>query len=103
MNEIEILTAINLEIQNPLYWTKEEQNEAIDLAISALEKQIAKPCTYCQEKDVTIFYNDLLTVKMDCDNELEIEFQDGRETKIEWIKIECCPKCGRSLDWSVEE
>ena len=54
-------------------------------------------CAYCQETDIAIFYNDLLTVRLDCDNELEIEFADGRDTKREWIQIDYCPKCGRKL------
>lgn len=30
-------------------------------------------------------------------NDLEIEFQDGREQVIRWIGINYCPKCGRNL------
>ena len=39
MNNIEILQALNGEIQDPLHWTKDEQNKAITAAISALEAQ----------------------------------------------------------------
>ena len=54
-------------------------------------------CKYCKKEDVVIYYNDLITVTLDIDNELEIQFEDGRDTNTEWIQIEFCPKCGREL------
>lgn len=41
MTNVEILQAINTE-QNPLYWTKQEQNAAINEAVEAIEKQTPK-------------------------------------------------------------
>jgi len=38
MDNIEILLAMNTE-QNPLHWTKKEQNNAIEEAVTAIEKQ----------------------------------------------------------------
>ena len=54
-------------------------------------------CKYCKKKDVAIYYNDLITVTLDINNELEIKFEDGRDTNTEWIQIEYCPKCGKEL------
>ena len=41
MDSIEILQAMNTE-QNPIHWTKNEQNNAIDEAVAAIEKQHTK-------------------------------------------------------------
>lgn len=38
MDSIEILPGMNTE-QNPLHWTKKNQNDAIDEAVAAIEKQ----------------------------------------------------------------
>ncbi len=61
MNKIEILQAMDTE-QNPLYWTKKEQDDAIDAAIEAMEKidipkqvlksrceQCSNDCNGCEE------------------------------------------------------
>ena len=42
---IEILQIMNYENQVPLHWTKNEQNDAVDLAIQALERQQWTPIT----------------------------------------------------------
>ena len=41
MDSVEILQAMNTE-QNPIHWTKREQNNAIDEAVAAIEKQRTK-------------------------------------------------------------
>jgi len=38
MNGIDILQAMNIIEQQPLHWTKKEQNNAIDLAVGSIEK-----------------------------------------------------------------
>lgn len=40
MNEIEILQAMNYEIQSPVHWTKEEQDKTVSLAITALTEKL---------------------------------------------------------------
>jgi hypothetical protein len=50
MNEIDILNALNGEVQTPLHWTKHEQNMAIDLAIAALEAQQDDKWVPCEER-----------------------------------------------------
>ena len=37
---IGVLRVINYEVQNPIHWTKNEQNHAIETAIGAIEKLI---------------------------------------------------------------
>lgn len=76
MTNIEILQAINTE-QNPLYWTKQEQNVAINEAVEAIEKQIPKKP---DAEDCCI----LCSTYLKDDNGVEGGY---------------CPNCGQRVKW----
>lgn len=73
--------------------TFEQINEAINLAISALEKQIPKNPTYKDVGDDGYKINTPFCFA--CDNPL---FYMTIDTRANY-----CPRCGNAIDWSDEE
>ena len=89
MTNIEILQAINTE-QNPLYWTKQEQNTAIENAVEALEKQIPKALRHHPWVGIDGVPYDLCPT---CKNNLcTTGMLANKKTKY-------CPECGQKLKW----
>lgn len=80
MNVIEILQGMNSN-QIPLHWTKKEQNEAIEMAVDAVKKQIPQQQFY--EYDTEFICSC-------CGAEVE-------ENDITILKF--CPECGQRLKW----
>lgn len=69
-------------------------NEALNMAIQALEKQIAKKPTYEGDgyaPDGTLIYDTWICCC--CDKRYEVDYDD----------YDYCPNCGQKLDWSDEE
>lgn len=83
-----------LEIQKPAYGCKEYQKPlmyAYEMAIKALEKQIAKKPTYEGDgyaPDGTLVYD--TWVCPCCGSSYELDYDD----------CDYCPNCGQNLDWS---
>lgn len=79
-----------LEIQKPVLGCKEYKKPlmtAYDMAIEALEKQIPKKPIVNRTDDTCLYYENYCP---SCENLLVIRYKH-------------CPKCGKSVDWSVEE
>ena len=64
---------------------------ALDLAISALEKQIPKRPIYHEETEEDYEYHE-------CPN-----CEDIFDASTTLLKYKYCPECGQLLDWRVEE
>lgn len=71
----------------------QKRAEAIDVAINALEKQIAKKVKIEQ----------WIYTKCDCGFEFSKHHGDGYYSIPIENKTKYCPNCGQKLDWSDEE
>lgn len=72
----------------------EDDYKANEMAIQALEKQIAKKPTYEGDgyaPDGTLIYDTWICCC--CDKRYEVDYDD----------YDYCPNCGQKLDWSDEE
>ena|SRR5699024_4703338 len=70
---------------------------AIDLAIQALEKQIAKKIVIKKEYDADLDVTFKLCLCPTCGNQIYKYIQDS---PILSSTYPCCWKCGQALDWS---
>ena len=86
-----------LQIQKPAYGCKEYQKPlmyAYEMAIQALEKQIAKKPTYEGDgyaPDGTLVYDTWICPC--CGSRYEVDYDD----------YDYCPNCEQNIDWSDEE
>lgn len=102
MTEIEAID--QLKIQRTFTNGSNAKVEAIDMAVKALEKQIAKkvitpPCNICNKelcdcecKHFAVTYRDDYRCPT-CDS-------NGVYMQEYELRFDCCPNCGQKLDWN---